>query len=601
MPHAQRLAAIRHAMAAQDLQAFIVPHDDEHLGEYIPPYAERLAWLTGFTGSAGVAVLMANSSATEQAAIFVDGRYTVQVTLQCAPQLFSYHHLISEPYLDWLLDQLQEGDQVGFDPHLHSQQWYQAAEPKLAARGIKLVPITNNLIDEQWHDRPQPFANPALLLSQDYSGQHSRDKRRPIAQDLAAAHIDTQLLTQAEPINWLLNIRGRDIDCLPVVLSFALLHQDGSVQLFADPAKFAGLDLGSHCGNDVTLHPVAELTAALQTLGKQGARVQLDPTTANAWSALTLSEAGAELVYADDPCMLPKARKNPVEVSGSRAAHLRDGAAMCRFLAWLDKRVAQANPELEDEGSLADKLEEFRADNPEFVEPSFSTISALGPNAAMCHYHHLNGTPRRLGQDAIYLLDSGGQYLDGTTDITRTLAVGEPSLDMKKLFTLVLRGHMDLAAARFPANTCGQQLDVLARQPLWQQGYNFDHGTGHGVGHYLSVHEGPQRISPKGSQTALTTGMILSNEPGYYREDAFGIRCENLQVVQPANISGDIPMFELETLTFVPFDLRLIDTDWLEPKHINWLNHYHSQVWEKISPQLQGADLTWLKQATRTL
>lgn len=596
MPHAQRLTAIRHAMTAQNLQAFIVPHDDEHLGEYIPPYAERLAWATGFTGSAGVSVLL-----SEQAAIFVDGRYTVQVRQQCAPALFSYHHLISEPYLDWLLSQLHAGDSVGFDPHLHSQQWYQTAEPKLTAQGINLVPVAENLIDTQWHDRPTPGSHPVLLLNQDYSGQHSEAKRGRIAEHLTTAGIDAQLLTQAEPINWLLNIRGRDIDCLPVVLSFALLHQDGSLQLFADPAKFIGVDLSGHCGLDVTLQPVAELTTALQALGNKSARVQLDPTTANAWSALTLSAAGAELVYADDPCMLPKACKNPVEVHGSRAAHLRDGAAMCRFLAWLDERVTQAQPELEDEGSLADQLRAFRSENPEFVEPSFSTISALGPNAAMCHYHHVNGTPRRLGQDALYLVDSGGQYLDGTTDITRTVAVGQPNADMKKLFTLVLRGHMDLASARFPANTCGQQLDILARQPLWQEGYNFDHGTGHGVGHYLSVHEGPQRISPKGSQTALTTGMIVSNEPGYYREDAFGIRCENLQVVQPANIGGDIPMFEFETLTFVPFDRRLVDTDWLEPKHIDWLNRYHAQVWEKISPKLSGSALTWLAQATQAL
>ena len=596
MPHAQRLAAIRHTMAAQHLQAFIVPHDDEHLGEYIPPYAERLAWLTGFTGSAGVSLIL-----PEQAAIFVDGRYTVQVRQQCAATLFNYHHLISEPYLDWLLSQLGNGDSVGFDAHLHSQQWYQNAQPKLAAKGISLVPVSENLIDAHWHDRPQPTTNPALLLSQDYSGQHSQAKRSRIAQDLAAAHIDAQLFTQAEPINWLLNIRGRDIPCLPVVLSFALLHQDGRLQLFADPAKFSGLDLSGHCGSDVTLQPMTGLTDALQALGKKGARVQLDATTANAWSALTLSQAGAELVYGEDPCMLPKACKNPVEINGSRAAHLRDGAAMCRFLAWLDERVRQANPELEDEGSLADKLEACRAANPEFVEPSFSTISALGPNAAMCHYHHLNGTTRRLGQDAIYLVDSGGQYLDGTTDITRTVAVGVPDAEMKKLFTLVLRGHMDLASARFPAGTCGQQLDVLARQPLWQAGYNFDHGTGHGVGHYLSVHEGPQRISPKGSQTALTTGMIVSNEPGYYRENAFGIRCENLQVVRPAQLDGDIPVFEFETLTFVPFDRRLIDTAWLEPKHIDWLNQYHGQVWEKISPQLKEADRAWLEQATQAL
>lgn len=596
MTYANRLAAVRRSMAEQSINAFIVPHDDEHLGEYIPPYAERLAWISGFTGSAGACVVLA-----DKAAVFVDGRYTVQVRQQCAAELFAYHHLISDPYLDFLLTELNAGDKVGFDAHLHSQHWYQSASKKLAAHQITLVPVSKNLIDEHWHDRPEPSCNLALLLSQDYSGQHSEAKRSRIAQELAAKKVNSQLLTQAEPINWLLNIRGRDIGCLPVVLSFALLHQDGSVQLFADPAKFSGLDLQVHSGENVSLLPVNELKNSLQALGKQGARVQLDPHTANAWSALVLSEAGAELVYADDPCMLPKACKNPVEVNGSRAAHLRDGAAVSRFLAWLDTRVSQANPELEHEGTLADKLEYFRAANAEFVEPSFSTISALGPNAAMCHYHHLNGTPRHLGQDAIYLVDSGGQYLDGTTDITRTVAVGQPTDEMRKLFTLVLRGHIDLAGARFPAGTGGQQLDALARMPLWQQGYNFDHGTGHGVGHYLSVHEGPQRISPKGSMVGLTTGMIVSNEPGYYREAEFGIRCENLQVVQAADIGGDIPVFEFETLTFVPFDRRLIDCDWLEPKHLAWINHYHAQVWQHISPQLSGTDLAWLEQATQPI
>ncbi|OXY81608.1 aminopeptidase P family protein [Oceanimonas doudoroffii] len=596
MTHAQRLANVRDDMRLQQLDAFIVPHDDEHLGEYIPPYAERLAWLTGFTGSAGAAVVL-----TGKAAVFVDGRYTVQVRHQCDAGLFEYRHLIQEPVLDYVLSELAAGSRVGFDPRLHSRGWFDAANKKLAARDLKLVPVGVNPIDKHWHDRPEPDIQPALLLSQDYSGQHSEAKRNRIAERLAANNIDAQLLTQAEPINWLLNIRGRDIPCLPAVLSFALLHNDGAVQLFAEPAKFNGLDLAGHSGHNVTLAPICELESALCALGQQGARVQLDPATANAWSSLVLEQAGAELVFADDPCMLPKACKNPVEVQGSRAAHLRDGAAVCRFLAWLDRRLAEPHPEREDEGTLADRLQALRAQAPEFVEASFSTISALGPNAAMCHYHHGNGTPRTLGQDAIYLVDSGGQYLDGTTDITRTVAVGEPNDEMRKLFTLVLRGHIDLACARFPAGTGGLQLDALARMPLWQQGYNFDHGTGHGVGHYLSVHEGPQRISPKGSTVPLTTGMIVSNEPGYYRENAFGIRCENLEVVQPAETDGDIPVFEFEHLTQVPFDRRLIDTAWLEARHIDWLNDYHAGVWEKISPQLTGGDLTWLERATRPL
>ncbi|PSJ45194.1 X-Pro aminopeptidase [Zobellella endophytica] len=596
MTYATRLAAVRDSMNQQGLDAFIVPHDDEHLGEYIPPHAERLDWISGFNGSAGAAVVLA-----DRAAIFVDGRYTVQVRHQCDPALFEFRHLVNEPFLDWIAVELQAGSRVGFDPRLHSQSWHRAAVARLAAKNISLVPLAQNLIDLHWHDRPAPEHRPALLLSQEYSGQHSEAKRHRIAETLAAAGVDAQLLTQAEPINWLLNIRGRDIPCLPAVLSFALLHRDGAVQLFADPAKFEDLDLAAHCGKNVSLAPMDGLEQALLALGKQGARVQLDPATANAWSALVLEQAGAELVFADDPCMLPKACKNPVEVHGSRAAHLRDAVAVCRFLAWLDRRLAEPNPEREDEGTLADKLEAFRTEQPEFVEPSFGTISALGPNAAMCHYRHSNGTPRRLGQDAIYLVDSGGQYLDGTTDITRTVAVGEPDAEIAKLFTLVLRGHIDLACARFPAGTGGLQLDALARLPLWQQGYNFDHGTGHGVGHFLSVHEGPQRISPKGSMVPLTTGMIVSNEPGYYREDAFGIRCENLEVVQPADTDGDIPVFEFENLTWVPFDRRLIDTAWFEPKHVQWLNDYHARVWEQVSPRLAGDDLAWLEQATRPL
>ncbi|MGR7923068.1 aminopeptidase P family protein [Zobellella denitrificans] len=594
MTYATRLAAVRDSLKQQGLDAFIVPHDDEHLGEYIPPHAERLDWISGFNGSAGAAVVLA-----DKAAIFVDGRYTVQVRHQCDPALFEFRHLISDPFLDWIAEHLQAGSRVGFDPKLHSRGWHQTAETRLAEKGIQLVPLAENPIDRHWHDRPAPERRPALLLDQEYSGQHSEAKRHRIAETLKARGVDAQLLTQAEPINWLLNIRGRDIPCLPAVLSFALLHQNGAVQLFADPAKFEGLDLAGHSGKDVTLAPMAELEQALATLGANGARVQLDPATANAWSALVLERAGAELVPAEDPCMLPKACKNPVEVHGSRAAHLRDAVAVCRFLAWLDRRLAEPHPEREDEGTLADRLEAFRAELPEFVEPSFSTISALGPNAAMCHYRHSNGTPRQLGQDAIYLVDSGGQYLDGTTDITRTVAVGEPDAEIAKLFTLVLRGHIDLACARFPAGTGGLQLDALARLPLWQQGYNFDHGTGHGVGHFLSVHEGPQRISPKGSMVPLTTGMIVSNEPGYYREDAFGIRCENLEVVRPADTDGDIPVFEFENLTWVPFDRRLIDLAWLEPKHVQWLNHYHAQVWEKVGPNLAGDDLAWLEQATR--
>jgi Xaa-Pro aminopeptidase len=588
-----RVAQVRAELAMQELDAFIVPHDDEHLGEYIPAYAERLDWITGFNGSAGVAIIM-----TQRAALFVDGRYTVQARMQTPAELFEFLHLNEDPHVQWLAEQLPSGARVGFDARLHSLTWYNTAKAVLADRGIELIRVEQNPIDQHWSERPEPTKNPVILYSEELAGQSSQSKREQLAADLRRRGLDAVLLTQAEPINWLLNLRGRDIERLPVVLGFAVLYANTSMDFFVDTDKIDCFALTQHVGQDVSVYPIDKLGDVLQRIGEDQQKVLADPDSANAWTQLIMEEAGAILVAGQDPTMLPKACKNAVELTGMRAAHLRDGVAMTRFLAWLDRLIASGEFDGVDEGTLADQVEAFRREQEHYVEPSFDTISALGPNAAMCHYNHTNGVPRTFGQDSLYLLDSGAQYLDGTTDITRTIKVGEVSDEQKAMFTRVLQGHIALDQARFPRGTAGIQLDVLARMPLWQAGYNYDHGTGHGVGHFLSVHEGPQRIAPKGNLVALQPGMVLSNEPGYYREDGFGIRCENLVVVTEQEQVGELPMLGFERLTHVPFDTRLIDRSLLSPAEFRWINEYHVEVFRRLSPLLEGEDLAWLEQAT---
>ncbi len=591
-----RVAQVRATLATLELDAFIVPHDDEHLGEYIPAYAERLDWITGFNGSAGLAIIMAH-----RAALFIDGRYTVQARMQAPAELFEFLHLNEDPHVQWLAEQLPSGSRVGFDARLHSLAWYQNANAVLADHGIELVRIDENPIDLHWSDRPAPTKSPVILYSEELAGQSSQAKREMLASGLRKRGLDAVLLTQAEPINWLLNLRGRDVERLPVVLGFAVLYANATMDFFVDTDKIDCFAFSQHVGQDVSVYPIDKLGDVLQRIGEDQQKVLADPNTANAWTQLVMEEAGAILVAGQDPTMLPKACKNPVELAGMRAAHLRDGVAVTRFLAWLDRLIASGEFDGVDEGTLADQLEAFRHEQEHYVEPSFDTISALGPNAAMCHYRHTNGTPRAFGQDSIYLVDSGAQYLDGTTDITRTVKVGEVTDEHRAMFTRVLQGHIALDQARFPRGTAGIQLDVLARMPLWQAGYNYDHGTGHGVGHFLSVHEGPQRIAPKGSLVALQPGMVLSNEPGYYREDAFGIRCENLVVVTEQEARGELTMLGFERLTYVPFDIRLIDRSLLSPAEFRWINEYHAEVYRRLSPLLEGEDLAWLEQATSLL
>lgn len=587
----QRLAAIRDWLAQNNLDALLVPHEDEYLGEYVPAHNERLHWLTGFTGSAGVAVITQHN-----AAIFVDGRYTVQVTKQVPSTLFEYRHLIEEPALDWILEHLETGCSVAIDPRMHNSAWLDSAQAKLAGK-LELNILQSNPIDQLWHDRPAPVISDVRLMATEAVGQSSESKRQEIAHLVAKAGGHAAVITALDSICWLLNVRGLDVSRLPVLLSHAILHDDASVEFFLDPARLPS-NFSEHVGRGVTVHHPDSLKAQIEALA--GKKVLLDPATSNAWFKLVLQNSGASVINAADPCLMPKASKNDVEISGMKACHVRDGVAMCKFLSWLDSEVATGN--LHNEALLSDKLEQFRKQDPTLMDLSFDTISAAGSNAAMCHYNHENQPePGVLQLDSLYLVDSGGQYLDGTTDITRTIAIGKPSDEMIKQFTLALKGHIGVARARFPKGTRGYQIDTLARQHLWAEGYDYDHGTGHGVGHFLSVHEGPASISKKQIDVPLTQGMVLSNEPGYYRADAFGIRIENLELVVEKPTKGDFPVLSFESLTRCPIDIRNINVDMLTRPELAWLNDYHQKVWNDISPLVEGDVKEWLKNATQPL
>lgn len=585
-----RLAAVREQLARAQYDALFVPRADEYLGEYIPRHRERLHWLSGFTGSAGMALVL-----RDRAAIFVDGRYTVQVRAEVSKQLFEYHHLVDEPQAHWLASVLSAGARVACDPRLHSLHWYRETKNTLADSGMELLAATDNLIDRCWQDRPEPVCSPGLLLDESFTGESSTEKRRRIARKIQAQGCDAALIFAPDSVSWLLNIRGTDMPQLPVVQSCAMLESSGQMTVFVDPRRLPQ-GFHEHVGEGVRVLPESDVSSALAAYAN--CRVLADASNASAWIQLELAGVGATLVEGEDPAQLPKACKNPVELAGTRSAHCRDAVAEIRFLAWLDGEVAAGR--LHDEALLSDKLLSLREQGEHFHACSFNTISAAGANAAMCHYNHLTAVPARLAMDSIYLLDSGGQYTDGTTDITRTVAIGDPGPEVKHLFTLVLKGHIALARARFPRGTTGTHLDALARQFLWREGYDYDHGTGHGVGVFLSVHEGPQRISKQHNGVALCPGMIISNEPGYYRDGAFGMRCENLQVVRESDdIGGEISMLEFETLTLVPFDTRLLEIGLMDTTELEWLNRYHQRVVATIGPLLQAADRDWLAQATR--
>ncbi|MCK8088526.1 aminopeptidase P family protein [Vibrio sp. 1CM8B] len=588
---AERVDAVRAWLETNNLDAVIIPHEDEYLGEYVPAHNERLHWLTGFTGSAGAAVIT-----RENAAIFVDGRYTVQVRKQVPAELFEYRHLIEEPALDWIITSLAQGSKVAFDPRMHTAAWLKGAQAKLAEK-VELTTLPSNPIDELWSDRPEPVVSDVRLMATDAVGQSSESKRAEIAGLLKAKGADAAILTELDSICWLLNIRGLDVSRLPVVLSNAIIHADESVDFFLDPTRIpTGFE--AHVGNGIRVSHPSELEARLQSL--EGKNVSVDSGTSNAWYTLVLQNSGAHIIEAADPCLMPKAAKNETEIAGMKACHIRDGVAMAKFLSWIDAEVAQGN--LHNEAVLADKVQSFREQDPTLMDLSFDTISAAGGNAAMCHYNHENQPePGQLEMNTLYLVDSGGQYLDGTTDITRTIAIGQPSDEMIQQFTLALKGHIGIARARFPQGTRGFQLDILARQHLWAEGFDYDHGTGHGVGHFLSVHEGPQSISKKLIDVPLIEGMVLSNEPGYYRADEFGIRIENLELVVELPTQGDFSVLTFESLTRCPIDKRNINVDLLTRPELAWLNDYHQKVWNDVSPLVEGDTLEWLRQSTTPL
>lgn len=588
----QRLTAIRKWLVQHNLDALLVPHEDEYLGEYVPAHNERLHWLTGFTGSAGVVVVTQND-----AAIFVDGRYTVQVTKQVPSDLFEYRHLINDPALDWVIDHVAPGGKVAVDPRMHNGSWLDSAQAKLSKQH-QLEILTSNPIDELWHDRPAAVLSEVRLMSTDAVGQASEEKREQIGALLNKQGVDSAIITALDSICWLLNIRGLDVSRLPVLLSHAILHANGQVEFFLNPDRIPA-NFSQHVGQGVAVYPPEQLQDQLEKLKNK--KVLLDPLTSNAWFKLVLQNCDAQVVGAADPCSMPKAAKNTVEVAGMKACHIRDGVAMITFLSWLDSEVAVGN--LHNEAVLAEKLESIRRQDPTLMDLSFDTISAAGSNAAMCHYNHENQPePGQLSMNSLYLVDSGGQYLDGTTDITRTVAIGQPSTEMIKQFTLVLKGHIGVARSRFPQGTRGYQIDTLARQHLWSEGYDYDHGTGHGVGHFLSVHEGPASISKKPIDVPLTEGMVLSNEPGYYRADQFGIRIENLELIVEHPTRGDFSVLAFESLTRCPIDRRNIDVNLLTRPELAWLNHYHQKVWDELSELVEDTQIKqWLRLATKPL
>lgn len=588
-----RLADLRKELKRRGLDGFVVPRADEHQGEYVPRRAQRLGWLTGFSGSAGLAIVLA-----DRAAIFVDGRYTLAVRDQVDTGAFVPHQVPEQSPEQWIADNLPKGGRLGFDPWLQTIDGQERFARACQRAGGSFVPVESNPVDAVWKGRPPAPLAPVVPQPLEFAGEASDSKRARIAQAIASKGADVALITAPDSIAWLLNVRGGDVPRTPFPLGFALLHADGHVDLYMDRRKITD-GTAAWLGNAVTLAPPGELGSALETLGKTGRRVLVESATAPYWAATRLQQAGATLVRDADPVALPKACKNEVEMEGVRRAHHRDGIAMSRFLGWL--AAASRSGRLR-EIEVSDRLQALRAETGKLRDLSFDTISGAGPNGAIVHYRATPASERTLEPGSLYLVDSGGQYRDGTTDITRTVAIGTPSPEMRDRFTRVLKGHIALAMARFPAGTTGSQLDVLARYALWQAGLDYDHGTGHGVGAYLSVHEGPHRISKMPNSVALQPGMIVSNEPGYYKAGAYGIRIENLVAVKEASIAGaDRRYLEFETLTLAPIDLACVESALLTDPERQWLNAYHARVREAVSAGLDEASRGWLDEATRAI
>ena len=593
-----RLGALRAQLKKDQLDGFVVPICDEHMSEYVGDYAQRLGWLTGFGGSAGSAVVL-----SEEAAIFTDGRYTLQVREQVDGQNWQYVGVPQTSISDWLKEHAPAGARIGYDPWVHTKGWVESASRALKAKGAELVAVKSNPIDAVWADQPEKSDAKLMVHEDRYAGQNSAEKRAAVAEWLADNGVDSTVISALDSVAWLLNVRGSDVSNTPVALSFVLAHADGTADLFVAPEKVDEA-VQAHLGNAVRLRTPEEFVPALKAMN--GKRIAVDPDRAVAAIFGALKDGGATIVEARDPTILPKAIKNPVEQDGHRAAQARDGAALSRYLHWLAQEAHKG--EL-TELSAAAQLRAFREATGMLKDLSFDTISAAGPNGASPHYKVDEKSNRRIDPNSIYLVDSGGQYLDGTTDVTRTIWVGpgEPTAEMKDRYTRVLKGHIALALAVFPEGTRGAQLDTLARAALWQAGVDYAHGTGHGVGSFLAVHEGPQRIGKfsggqAGTDEPLQAGMILSNEPGYYKQGEYGIRIENLILVEEREIAGaEGRYFGFETLTFAPIDKALVDTSLLTRDELRWWDDYHAKVLEIVAPQLDGDALAWATEACAPL
>jgi Xaa-Pro aminopeptidase len=586
-----RVAALRAELRRRALDGFVVPRADRQQNEYLPASEERLSWLTGFTGSAGAAVVL-----TDRAAIFVDGRYTVQAEAQVDGAIFSIEHLVERPLDQWLEQNLNRGAKIGYDPWLHTSEQTERLKRACTAAGAELIAVDSNPIDSLWRERPAPPAGAVTLRDRKLAGESATDKFKRIRAEMARLRADALLVTDPQNVAWAFNIRGADVAHTPLAIAYALVPLDGRPALYVDSGKL----------NNNVRHALEEFADVRSTddlirdLGKlAGKTVRLDQASAADAFMRLLTERGAKAQRGADPITLMKATKNHAEIVGSRAAHKRDGAAVARFLAWFDKEAPSGK--LTEIDTVA-ALESFRRETGALKDISFPTIAGAGPNGAIVHYRVTRASNRAIAKNELFLIDSGAQYEDGTTDITRTVIVGEPSEEMRDRFTRVLKGHIAIATAIFPENTSGAQLDPLARTALWQAGLDFDHGTGHGVGSYLSVHEGPARISKLGT-VALRRGMILSNEPGYYKTAAYGIRIENLVLViaAPEPVAAEKPLNAFETLTLAPIDRRLIETGMLSPKERAWLNSYHERVHEVLGPLVDASTRSWLNAATRPL
>lgn len=592
MPYAQRLAQLRATLLTLPegpVDGFLVPRVDRYQGEYVQPADERLLWLTGFSGSAGFAVVL-----SDRAALFVDGRYTLQARNEVDATLFEILPYQEQFLISYLA--LHKPQRLGYDSWLHTLKEQDKWQDFLKEEGCEFVALSQNPIDQLWYQKPERSLKEVIIHEKQFAGQPFGEKILQIRDHMDRKQLQAALITSPASVCWLLNIRGMDFPYTPMVDALAIIYKDKPVELFINPAKITP-QVQHHFGSHVVVQSEDQLEQALLDL--KDLSVAVDPGQTPLWMTDRLSHA--ECHRYPDICALPKALKTERELDGFRQAHLRDGVALTKFFSWLESTINDPDEPDIDELEAATKLEEFRREGEFYQGPSFATIAGFAQNGAIVHYHSSPATSEIIDGSSLFLLDSGGQYLDGTTDVTRTVCLGEPTQEQKRHYTLVLKGHIDLAMAKFPRGTRGCQLDTIARFPLWQEGLDYDHGTGHGVGYFLGVHEGPQSISKALIPVALQPGMVISNEPGYYREGQYGIRIENLVVVKPAQGDYERALLTFETLTLVPFDRKLIDADMLTVPEWEWLNNYHQQVRETLLPHLDPDTAAWLVEATQEI